>query len=145
MLYCSWDTECDRCNYFSFWAIFCPFSPPLPPISPVTTQKIKIKKKWNKHLEKSSFYTSEPKIMIICYTVLEVWHVLFFILVYFLPFYPLTVQKIKISKKRKEHLKISSLYLCVPKIIIRWCMVPEIWCITDGQTEKLTSTGGCHT
>ena len=27
MLYCPWDTTCDRCNfYFSFWAIFCPFN-----------------------------------------------------------------------------------------------------------------------
>ena len=40
MLYCSWDMACDRCNcYFSFWAIFCPFTP-------LTTQKIKILKKW---------------------------------------------------------------------------------------------------
>ena len=28
MLYCSWDTASDWCNfYFSFWAIFCPFTP----------------------------------------------------------------------------------------------------------------------
>ena len=49
MLYCSWDMVCDRCNYFSFWAIFCPFTP-------LTAQKIKILKKWKKHLEISSFY-----------------------------------------------------------------------------------------
>ena len=68
MLYCSWDMVCDRCNcYFSFWAIFCPFTP-------LTAQKIKILKKWKKHLEISSFYTSVPKIMIICYTVPEIWH-----------------------------------------------------------------------
>ena len=67
MLYSSWDMVCDRYNYFSFWAMFCPFTP-------VTAQKIKIKKKWKKHLEISSFYTSVPKIMIICYTVPEIWH-----------------------------------------------------------------------
>ena len=67
MLYCSWDMMHDRCN-FSFWAIFCPFT---------TAQKIKIKKKkkWKKHLKISSCYTSVPKIMIICYTVLHMWHV----------------------------------------------------------------------
>ena len=31
---------------------------------------------------------------------------------------------------------------CVPKIMIRWCMIPEIWCTAnrwmDGRTEKLT-------
>ena len=44
MLYCSLDIVCDRCNsYCSFWAIFCP-SPTL------TAQKIKILKKWKKHL-----------------------------------------------------------------------------------------------
>ena len=52
MLYCSWDMAHDDCNFhFLFWAIFCPFST-------LTTQKIKILKKWNKHLEISSFYTS---------------------------------------------------------------------------------------
>ena len=67
MLYCSWDLLSDRCNYyFSFWAIFCPFTP-------LTAQKIKILKKWKKHLEISSFYTSVPKIMIICYIVPEIW------------------------------------------------------------------------
>ena len=42
--------------------------------------------------------------MIICYTVPEIWHVtdvitIFFILGYFLPFYPLTAQKLKSLKK----------------------------------------------
>ena len=36
---------------------------------PLTTQKIKIFNNWRKPLEISSFYTSAPKIMIICYTV----------------------------------------------------------------------------
>ena len=57
----------DRFNcYFSFWAIFCPFTP-------LTDQKIKIWKKM-KSWEISSFYTSAPKIMIMCYTVPEIWH-----------------------------------------------------------------------
>ena len=36
--------------------------------------KKKLKKKKKKHLE-ISFYTSVPKIMTICYTILEIWHV----------------------------------------------------------------------
>ena len=69
MLYCSWDMGHDRSNcYFSFWTIFCPFIP-------LTAPKIKISKKL-KRLEISSFYTSVPKLMIICCTVPEIWHVM---------------------------------------------------------------------
>ena len=49
----------------------------------------------------------------------------------FCPFTPLTAQKIKILKKWKKCLEISSFYISVPKIMIRWCTVPEIWCMTD--------------
>ena len=69
MLYCSWNMTHDGCNcYFSFLAIFCPFTP-------ITAQKMKILQKWKKLLQISSFYTSATKIMIICYTVPEIWHV----------------------------------------------------------------------
>ena len=27
VMYCSWDTECDKHNFLSFWTIFCPFTP----------------------------------------------------------------------------------------------------------------------
>ena len=64
MMYGSWGTKCNKQNFLSFWAIFCPFAP-------LTTQKIKFLKKWKKHLEISSFYTSVPKIMIIYYAVPE--------------------------------------------------------------------------
>ena len=58
----------NTCNcYFSFWAIFCTFTP-------LTAQKIDIsKKKKKKHHEISSFHTNVPKIMIIGYTVPEMW------------------------------------------------------------------------
>ena len=67
MLYCFWDMACDRCScYYSFWAIFCPFTH-------LTAWTIKIFKKFLKSLEISSFYTIVPEIMIICYTVPEIW------------------------------------------------------------------------
>ena len=66
MMYGSWDMEHDRQNFLSFWTLFCPFTP-------VTTRKIIIFKKWKKHLEILSFYTSVPKIMIMCYRVPEIW------------------------------------------------------------------------
>ena len=50
----------------------------------------------------------------------------------FCPFTQLTAQKIKIFKKRKNCWEISSFYTCAPKIMIRLCTVPKIWCTTDG-------------
>ena len=44
----------------------------------------------------------------------------------FCPFTPLTAQTIKILKKWKTNLEILSFYIYVPKIMTRWCMVPEI-------------------
>ena len=41
MMHDSWDMECNWHTFSSFKSIFCPF----------TTQKIKILKKWKKHLE----------------------------------------------------------------------------------------------
>ena len=64
---CSCDMVHDIWNcYFSFRTIFCPFTP-------LTARKMKISQKWKKRLEISSFYTSAPKLMIIVYTVLELW------------------------------------------------------------------------
>ena len=60
MMYGSWNMECERENFLSFWTIFCPFTT-------ITTQKIKILKKWKKCLEMLSFYTSTPEIKIIWY------------------------------------------------------------------------------
>ena len=133
ILYCSWDMTHYRCNcYFSFWAIFCPFTPSLP-------EKWKFQKKWKKGLGISSFYTSVPKIMIICCAVPEIWCVTDVIIIFhfgrFLPS-PLTAQKIKISKKWKKRLKISSFYTCVPLIIVISCTVLEIWHTTDGRTDR---------
>ena len=97
-------------------------------------QKVKILKKWKKHLEKSSFFICVPKTMIRWCTVPDIWCMtdkIIFILGHFLPFYPPNSSKNKDLKKRKKPLEISSFYICVPKIMIRWCTVPEIWCVTD--------------
>ena len=124
----SWDMVCDRCNYFSFWTIFCHFAP-------LTAWKIKILKKWKNCLEMSSFYIYVPKIMIKWCTIPEIWCVtdviIFHFWAIFCSFTPLTARKIKILKKWKNCLEISSFYIYVPKIMFRWCMIPEIWCMTD--------------
>ena len=147
--YEAWQTE-----FFGFWAIFCPFAP--------LTQKIKILKKWKKTpgdiiiLHKRTknhdhmLYCSWDMAHDGCNCYFSFWAI-------FSPFTPLTTWKIKIFKKWKKHLEISSFYIGVTKIIIRWCLVPEIWCATDGRTdgqtdgwedgrtEKVTYRGGCPT
>ena len=137
LLYCSWDMARDRCNYISFWAIY--FQP----------KKWKFQKNekntWRYHhftqVHQKSCSCSWDMAHDRCNWYFSFWTV-------FHLFTPSTAQKIKISKKWKNLLEIS-LYTWVPKIMIRWCMVPEIWCVmdgeTDGQMEKVTYRGGCPT
>ena len=94
-------------------------------------QKMKTKKK---RLEISSFYTSVPKVIIIGYTVPEIWHVTDVTVIFhfglFCPFDPPNTRKNENFKKWKNHLEISSFYTSVPKIIIMCYTVPEIWHVT---------------
>ena len=53
----------------NYGSIFCPSTPP----SPLKIKKIKMLKKWKKHLEMSLFYTRVPKITIIWYMLPEIW------------------------------------------------------------------------
>ena len=129
MLYCSLDMARNGFNcYFSFWVIFCPF------IS-LAAQKIKIKKKWKKIQEISSFHNCVPKIMIICYTSPERWCVMDVIIFHFGLFFALLPlcqpKKSKFYKNEKKLLEISSFYTSVPKIMIICYTVPKIWYVTD--------------
>ena len=61
MMYGSWNMKRDGQKFLLFWTVFRP-------LTPLTTQKIKILKNWTKFLN-ILFYTSVPKIMILCYTI----------------------------------------------------------------------------
>ena len=65
IMYSSWDMKCDR--------ILCHFDPFLL-FYPTNNPKKQNLKKMKRCLEISPFYTSVPKIMIICYNVPEIWH-----------------------------------------------------------------------
>ena len=53
------------------------------------------------------------------------------ILCHFLPFYPTNKpQNQNFQKEKKNYLEMSTFYTCVPKIMIIWCMLPEIWSTT---------------
>ena len=91
------------------------FLPLYPPNSPKNENFKKMKRK--KHLE-ISFYTSVPKVMIICYTIPEIWYMtdfgLFFAL---LP--PNSPKKSNFQKSEKKCLDTSPFYSCAAKIVIR--------------------------
>ena len=97
---------------------------------------LKVKKK---HLEISSSYISVPTIMIICYTVPEIWCMMDVIIFHFRLFFALLPhylpKKPIFFQKCQKQLEIPSFYTHVPKLMIRWCMVPEIWCTTDRKSD----------
>ena len=49
----------------------------------------------------------------------------------FCPFTLLSTRKIKILINWKKHLDILLFYICVSKMTTMWCVVPEIWSMTD--------------
>ena len=128
MLYCFWDMVRDRCNcYFSCWAIFCIFRP-------LAARRMKISKNWKNTWRYHYFRQVHQKSW--SYTLLFLrygtWEMslLFFILVYFLPFYPANSPKNQNFKKWKNSWRHH--FTFVPKVVIRWSTVPEIWCATVG-------------
>ena len=122
--YTVWHTEIG--NYESFFAILS---------SPLKPQKIRILKK-RKRLLEISFYKSVPKTTIIYevqflrYGVRQTGFFLSFQAI-FCHFIPITTRKIKIFKKWKNNLDMSSFYTFIPKITIIWCMLHEIRNTTD--------------
>ena len=115
-----------RARQTGFFVMLDHFLPFYSPNNPKNQNFWKMKNKKNP-LEILSFNASVPKIMIICYTVPEIW--LFWAI--FFPFTPLTVWKMKISKKWIKLLEILSFYTSVPKIITLWYSVNETWRVTD--------------
>ena len=119
--------EWDTYNFLLFWAIFCFYTL-------LATAKIKILKQWKRHLERSSLYTCAPKITIIWCMLPDIWNTTDIFFSHFGPFftfYPLKTQKIKILKKWKKCVTISSFCTSVSKIMIICYTVPEIWRVMD--------------
>ena len=136
--------KCTRQNFFVILGHFLPFypRPHFLPFSLLTVPKMKISKIKNEKIPGGIIIlhkcTENLDHMLYCS-----WHMAcdrcnyFSFGAIFCPFTPLTAQKMKISKKmKKTPLEISSFYTCVPKIMIRWPMVPELWCATDGRTDR---------
>ena len=95
----SWDMECDRHNFFSFCTSFCL-------MTLLTTQKMKILKKWEKHLKRLPLYLSSPQMTIIWCMVSEISSATHIIFSCFGPFFtllppPLQPRKSKFWKNEK--------------------------------------------
>ena len=117
----------DSIVIFHFGLFFCPFTS-------LTDQIIKIKKKTPGDIVILHKCTKSHDHMLYCS--LDMMHNgLNCYFSFCAIFYPFTFLHFK---KWKKPLEISSFYICVPKIMIRWCTVPEIWCATDGQTDGRT-------
>ena len=130
MMLDSWDRECSR-QFFVILDCFCP----------LTTQKIKILKKWNRCLEILSFYTCIPKMTIVWCMVPEIWSMtdrIFCHFGWFFAFLPSKNSENQNFEKIKKCLEILSFGARVPKIMVTWWMVPEIWCTTDRKKYKQT-------
>ena len=110
------ETNC----FLSFWTIFCPL-PPAPHNNPE-----------NQNFEKMKKATGYS----------QIWRVTDIIFcqykAIFCSFTPPLTLIVKIWEKYKKHLEILSFYTCAPQIKIIWCMVPEIWCATGGNTDRRT-------
>ena len=133
MVYGSWDMVHDRCNcYFSFWFIFCL----LCPNSPKNQNFDKMKKAHGDiiilHMCTKNYdqvmYGSWDMVRDRCNCYFWFWAI-------FCLFTPLTAQKIKILKKWKKCMEISSFYICVSKIMIRWWMDKRMDEQTNGRTD----------
>ena len=138
--YCSWDMACNRwCNCFFILGYFLPFYP-----WKIKQHKKSKLKKIKNHLEISPFYQKSWSYAIL-FRRYGIWQINYFSFwAIFCLFTLLTAQKIKILKKIKN-LEISSSYIYVPKIMIRWCMVPEIWCATARWTDRwMDRQKKCH-
>ena len=103
MMHGSWDIKCKKQSFLSFWAIFCP-------LTLLTTQRVNIFK--NKKMPEDII------LLHLCTTndnhgvwflIYQAWQTEFFVILgYFLPFSPLTIQKIKVLKNRKKLLEVLS-------------------------------------
>ena len=121
MMYGSWDMERNRQDFLSFWTDFCPFTP----YGPRKSKFLKHQKKTGRYYHFTNVYHKRQSydVLFLRYGLQRTESFAFF--AFLPPPPPLTTRKINIFKEWKKVLKIS-FYICVPKMTIIWCMVPEI-------------------
>ena len=110
-------------------------------------------KTMKKHLEISPFYTSGPKIMIMCYAILQIRHMTHIIVVFhfgqlFFPFTPLTSPPPLQKKKKKSSIWIVNQLIDSTKSFFLWKVTTKIlkycfpkldywmWCLRSLQVQE---------
>ena len=108
MMYGSWYMKCNRQNFCHLGPFFALRGVPL------AAQKMKISKQWEKHLDIIILHQCTKNYDHMLYCSWDIacvgYNCYFSFWATFCTFTPLTVQKMKISKKRKNLLEISSFY-----------------------------------
>ena len=128
MMYGSWDMVRDRCNYFFILGHFLPF---YSPNSPKNQNFEKMKKIHGDIIILHMCTKNYHQKMYSSWDMLRDGYNYFSFWAIFYLFTPITAWKIKILKKWKNLPEIPSFYIGVPKIMIRWCTILEIWYVTD--------------
>ena len=123
MIYGSWDMEYDRDKVFVILGHFLPFYPTNNPKNQNFLKNTKLARDitiLHKCSESYDYmlHCSWDIARERCSFYFRFWDI-------FCPFTPLAA------------LEAWSFYTCLPKIMIRWCTVPEIWCGMNGRTNGL--------
>ena len=127
MIYSSWDIECDRLKLV-IMSHFLPFVPPSTK-NPKKSEFWKNERKCWRYDHFTHLYQKTTTVWGTVPEILSETHIV--ILSHFCRFIPLTTRKIKIFKKWKMYLEMSSFHRCVIKITVIWCMLSKIWSATD--------------
>ena len=109
--------------FSSFCAIFCPFTPLLPPKTKVWN---KCKKNPWRYYPITHAYHKWRSNDVCTWDIRHNKHSFLSFWAIFCPLILLTTWKLKVLKKWKICLKISSCYACIPQMMIIWCMFPEM-------------------
>ena len=115
---------------FSSWTIFCPFTP-TPTYGPRKSKFWKNERNAWRYHHFITVYTKWQSYDVWFLRYQTWWTELFAILDHFLPFYsPNNTKNQNFEKMKKNPGDNIILHMCTKRTII-WCMVPEIWHITD--------------
>ena len=126
----------DGCNYFSFWATFCPFTP----LTAWKKKFLKMKKTHGDIIILHKYPKNYNQMMYSSWDMVHSGCNYFWFWAIFWPFTPLTAQKIKNTKIWKYAWRYHHFTYVYQKMMygqmmygwmIRWCVVPEIWCVTS--------------
>ena len=121
MIYDSWDMERNGQNFLSFWIIFCPFPPPKN-LKNQNFEKIK-KMCWDIIILHKCTKNHDQ----ICYTVPEIQFAADVIYIFhFGLFFVLVPKKSRFLNTEKNTWRYHHFNTCAPKIMIIWCINPNL-------------------